>query len=112
MLTQKNNTLEIYNPNLTISNFTTRVSGDSMAPHYINGDIVACKALSKTDFIQWGEVYVLKTNQGYICTRIYQSKRKDMFVCRSEQRHHYPDFEIPVNEVESVNLVVGVVRLV
>lgn len=93
------------------ADFLIRVSGNSMAPKYYNGDIVACKQIPTATFIQWGKVYVLDTLQGAICKRLFEGSKKDTVKVVSENTN-YPPFEISLKtDVRSISIVVGVIRV-
>jgi len=89
-------------------NFTIFIKGDSMEPKYESGDEVACKRIDNTHFIQWGKVHVLDTAQGIVIKRIYEES--DGIRCVSFNAE-YPDFTIPKNEIYSMSLVVGLLRV-
>lgn len=88
--------------------FTIILKGDSMEPKYEGGDEVACKRIDSTSFIQWGKVHVLDTAQGIIIKRIYEDGEK--IRCTS-YNPEYPDFSIQKEEIFSMSLVVGLIRL-
>lgn len=93
------------------ADFLIIVSGNSMAPKYYNGDIVACKQIPTATFIQWGKVYVLDTLQGAICKRLFEGSKKDTIKVVSENAN-YPPFEISLKtDVRSISIVVGVIRV-
>lgn len=90
--------------------FLTRVRGDSMYPKYNNSDIVACKFVTDRIFIQWGKVYVIDTiSQGLLIKRLFEKDEK-YIICRSENKS-YPDFNVPLEDVRSMSLVIGSVSL-
>lgn len=95
-------------PQIPKYDFTIRITGDSMEPEYRSGDEVACLKVEKGNFIQWGKVYVLNTSQGAVIKRLYRGKKG--YKCVSDNRK-YSEFEIPEEEVYSVNLVVGMIRI-
>ena len=86
-----------------------RVSGDSMQPKYYSGDIVACKRLPIDTFFQWNRVYVIGSEQGVILKRVRQGSDAEHITLVSENTDYAP-FELPLNKVHSITLVVGVVR--
>lgn len=88
--------------------FTIIIKGSSMEPKYEGGDEVACKRIDNTSFIQWGKVHVLDTAQGIIIKRIYEDGEK--IRCASYNTE-YPDFSILKEEIFSMSLVVGLIRL-
>lgn len=88
--------------------FTMFVKGDSMYPNYEGGDEIACKRIDSTSFIQWGKVHVLDTAQGIVIKRVYDA---DGNIRCSSYNKEYPDFTISKEEVYSMSLVVGMLRL-
>lgn len=95
-------------PLLPRYDFTIKINGDSMTPEYQSGDEVACLKVSKGDFVQWGKVYVINTSQGAFIKRLYKGTKG--YRCVSDNTK-YPEFEIPENEVYSISLVVGLLRV-
>lgn len=91
--------------------YMIRVSGSSMYPKYSNGDVLACKPITDLTFFQWGKVYVLDTDQGAIVKRLYPGQTPDTIECRSDNKEHYPPFQIHRDSIRSVSIVVGVIRL-
>jgi len=91
--------------------YLIRVSGSSMYPKYSNGDILACKPILDLSFFQWGKVYVLDTDQGALVKRLFEGKTDDSIECRSDNKDHYPPFQLPRTSIRSVSIVVGVIRL-
>lgn len=88
--------------------FTIIIKGNSMEPKYEGGDEVACKRVDSTSFIQWGKVHVMDTAQGIIIKRVYEDGEK--IRCTS-YNPEYPDFSICKNEIYSMSLVVGLLRM-
>lgn len=88
--------------------FTIIIKGDSMEPKYEGGDEVACKRIDNTSFIQWGKPHVLDTAQGILIKRTYEDGEKIRCVSYNPE---YPDFSIDKDEIYSMSLVVGLVRL-
>lgn len=88
--------------------FTIPIKGDSLYPKYESGDEVACKRVDQTRFLQWGKLHVLDTSQGVVIKRIYEDGDKIRCVSYNPE---YPDFSIDKNEIYSINLVVGLIRI-
>ena len=84
--------------------FTIEIHGDSMSPTYNSGDIVACRNVTNSSFLQWGQIHVLSTSQGNIIKRIFE--KEGGIDCRSDNKD-YPPFFVPEDEVYSIGLVVG-----
>lgn len=101
---------EHYNiPMFKGAEFLIRISGDSMQPKYYSGDIVACKRLPLDTFFQWNKVYVVDSEQGVIIKRV-RPGRDDKHVVLVSENTAYAPFELPLEKVYSIALVIGVVR--
>lgn len=91
--------------------FMIRVKGSSMYPKYNSGDLVACKKLSIKDlFFQWNKVYVLDTEQGALIKRIKKSDTDNCIKIVSDNPSYDP-FDMPLDKIYAISLVVGVIRL-
>lgn len=93
------------------ADFLIGVAGSSMIPKYYAGDILACKRINEINFIQWGKVYVLDTEQGVIVKRLYQTDEDEKVLCFSENKEMYPQFTIPKTSIRSLSLVVGTIKV-
>ena len=96
-------------PTFKGAEFLIQISGDSMQPKYYSGDIVACKRLPIDTFFQWNRVYVIGSEQGVIIKRVKRGSDEQHITLVSENTDYEP-FELPLNKVHSIALVVGVVR--
>lgn len=91
--------------------FMISVRGSSMYPKYSSGDVVACRLVKDILFFQWNKVYVLDTqSQGVIMKRVKKSSEEGCITCVSENSNYDP-FDIPMEDVRNIALVVGVIRL-
>lgn len=91
--------------------FMIEVEGDSMFPKYYSGDVVACTIIKETSFIQWNKIHVIATKeQGIIIKRINKGKSDEFFKMISENKD-YPPFEVPVDEITGIALVIGSVSV-
>ena len=98
-------------PSFKGADFLIGVKGSSMYPRYNSGDIVACKRLSLQDlFFQWNKVYVLDTDQGPLIKRIKPGPDKDHVTLVSDNKDYEP-FELAIDHIYHVALVVGVIRV-
>ena len=87
------------------------VKGSSMYPKYSSGDIIACRVLHESRFIQWGKVYVLATKeQGILVKRIEESEKENCLKAVSDNPAYKP-FNVPKDEIVGIALVVGVIRM-
>lgn len=101
---------EHYNiPMFKGAEFLIRINGDSMQPKYYSGDIVACKRLPLDTFFQWNRVYVVDSEQGVIIKRVRRG-RDDRHIVFVSDNTAYEPFELPLEKIYSIALVVGVVR--
>lgn len=92
--------------------YLIRVSGSSMYPKYANGDILGCVRVKDILFFQWGKVYVLDTSQGALVKRVFECKDDPTLITLiSDNKEHYPAFNIPKNDIRSLSLVAGVIRM-
>ena len=98
-------------PDFENIDFMIRVKGSSMYPKYSSGDIIACRKLKDSKFIQWNKCYVIATiEQGLLIKRIRQCDKTDFLLAVSDNKEYQP-FEIPKNEITGIALVIGVIRL-
>ena len=93
------------------ADFLIRVSGSSMYPKYSSGDILACRKIDEITFLQWGKIYVIDSRQGAMVKRLFpMESNADMVLCKSDNPN-YPPFELPKEEIRSLSIVVGAIRL-
>ena len=93
------------------ADFLIPVKGVSMFPHYQSGDIVACQRVPMGDlFFEWNQVYVLDTKQGPLIKRVKPGNDKDHVLIVSDNEEYDP-FELPVEAINAVARVIGVIRL-
>lgn len=91
--------------------FMIAIKGSSMYPKYSSGDIVGCRIIKESQFIQWNKAYVIATKeQGILCKRLKPTNTKNCYLAVSDNKDFDP-FEIPVNEITGLAIVVGVIRV-
>ena len=82
-----------------------------MTPKYKSGDLVACRSIESISFWQWHSVYVIATkSQGVLIKRVEAGQSPDHITCVSENPAYRP-FQVPLEEIVSVALVMGAVVL-
>ena len=92
--------------------FVIRVSGSSMYPKYSNGDVLACKKIKDILFFQWGKVYVIDSSQGALVKRVFEDTgNPDNILLVSDNKENYPPFSMPKNDIRSLSIVLGVIRM-
>lgn len=91
--------------------FMIEVTGTSMTPAYNSGDVIACTIIKNSSFIQWNRAHLICTrSQGLMVKRITQSPRENHYTLVSENPE-YPPFDIPIDEITGIALIVGIVRV-
>ena len=91
--------------------FLIRVKGDSMAPHFVGGDLLACRKVVDAFFFQWGRCYVVYTrSQGVMVKRVQPSEKEGWITCVSDNPKYAP-FDVPLEDVVSVALGNGSISL-
>lgn len=99
-----------YVPAFRSADFLITVSGDSMAPHFLSGDIVACKHLPLSDlFFQWGKTYVIDTEQGALIKRVGKGSHENSITLISDNPAYEP-FEMARSGIRHIALVLGIIR--
>ncbi len=98
-------------PDFINVNFMIRVKGSSMYPKFNSGDVVACRIIRESQFIQWNKVHVLATKeQGVLIKRLKKGATPEC-LCAVSDNKDYDPFEIPTNEITGLAIVIGVIRL-
>ena len=98
-------------PDFTNVDFMIRVNGSSMYPKYNSGDVVACRLIKESSFLQWGKVHVIHTQeQGSLVKRLFATDDPNIIECKSDNEK-YPPFQINRSEITNIALVVGAIRL-
>lgn len=91
--------------------FMIRNFGDSMFPEFRGGDIIACRIIHESSFIQWNKCHVLSTKcQGILVKRILKSERENCLLAVSDNTTFQP-FDIPLEEITGIALVIGIIRI-
>ena len=82
-----------------------------MTPKYSGGDLVACKTVKETYFLQWGRVYVICTrSQGVMIKRVQPADDDGWITCVSDNPKYAP-FKVPKEDIVSIALVNGAISL-
>lgn len=74
------------------ADFAIQVTGESMSPEYPNGSHIIIKKIS-AEFISWGNVFCLDTNDGAIIKQVYPTDDDSIIECRS-LNPAYPPFKV------------------
>lgn len=93
------------------ADFLMPIKGTSMQPTYNSGDIVACQRVPMTSiFFQWNKPYVLDTTQGPLVKRVKPGSDKNHISLVSDNPDYDP-FQLPLEQIHAVALVIGLIRL-
>lgn len=88
------------------------ITGRSMEPEINSGDIIALKELKDwRDFIIYGEVYGIITDEMRTVKRVTGSERQDCFrLIPTNKSAEYKPQDIPINLIRKVYRVLGVMK--
>lgn len=87
--------------------FIIEISGDTMAPRFKNGDYIMCTLIKNSNFIQWNKPHAIVTKeQGVLVKRLKQSKTENCLLAVSDNPQYDP-FDLPLNEITTIALIVG-----
>ncbi len=118
------NDLLDYDPSMNVSEFTTykipdfsrgnghilvRINEDSMQPKYKSGSLFISKMIEDTNVIQWGKIFVLCTSSGIMLRRLLPSDQGEAFVSCIADNKDYPSFDLKLNEIAKLFMVVGAI---
>ncbi|ANQ49588.1 hypothetical protein MY04_4771 [Flammeovirga sp. MY04] len=109
----QNDIYDYYNvPDFKGVDFMIRIKGNSMYPKYNSGDIIACKKINNTNIIQWGEIYVVYVRDlGTMVKRLLPSSESKSSVNFVSDNKDYPPFEVPKNDILSLSIILGFIRV-
>ena len=88
--------------------FTITVSGDSMAPAFLDGDTIACAWITDAADINPRQPYVLDTSEGAVL-KLITGRTRTAITCHSINPH-YADYTLPAAPILRIARVVGIIR--
>ena len=91
--------------------FMIEITGSSMYPKYNSGDVIACRKIKESNFIQWNKVHVLATTEQGILVKRLKKADDDNYLLAVSDNKDYDPFLIPKKEITGIALVIGVIRL-
>lgn len=65
------------------ADYAMEVTGDSMSPEYPSGSRIIIKKINSEDFIEWGKVYVLDTDNGPVIKQVRKTPDPRVVECVS-----------------------------
>lgn len=63
------------------------------------------------NFIEWGEIYCIATEGGFVVKRLMPGTSADFVSCVSADSDNYPTYEIPTCDIKSIGRVIAVVSV-
>lgn len=72
------------------ADYAIKIYGDSMSPEYTSGSICLIKRIDERQFIEWGKVYVLDTDNGAVIKKIRKTERENVVECISINPNYQP----------------------
>lgn len=94
-------------PGFADCDFAVPVSGHSMYPKISNGDIIICKVVRDLDSIEYGQIYLIVTEERRMVKYIRKSPDREKILLVSENRERFDDFEIDRHKILHLYLVKG-----
>lgn len=93
------------------ADFLIEVNDKYTVQKYKNGDFLACRKLEFKDALyQWNNVFILDTKLGIWIKKLMKGIDTKHLLILSDNPNHDP-FEIRVSEINSIAVVLGVIRL-
>ena len=110
MFAQENLMGAIDLPNISEGCSIVRVSGDSMNPVIMNGDMIAVREIANRDLIFWGQIYVLLLEDYRMVKYVRKSPDPSMVILRSENPK-YDDMEVAKKEIKDMMIVQNIIHI-
>lgn len=92
------------------ADYFTTVRGDYMLPKYANGDIIACKKIPINTFFFTHRMYLLKTEQGEVVTKVRLEENENTVILYSDNKE-YGITAMPVNKILELYIIIGVMKI-
>lgn len=97
-------------PDFHEAEFLMRVKGSAMYPKYASGDIIACRKIPRDTFFQWNRIYAIDTEQGILTKRVFEGDDREHVTLVSDNDKYRP-FQLPLDKIKALAIVIGVVRV-
>lgn len=94
------------------ADIVVQVTGDSMAPVFPSGSRVLAVKINSEDFIEWGRIYILVTDSGFVIKQVRKSDKDGYVSCFSfNDNSIYAPFDIAINKIREWYIVKGSLAL-
>jgi DNA-binding XRE family transcriptional regulator/phage repressor protein C with HTH and peptisase S24 domain len=94
-------------PGFADCDFAVPVSGHSMYPKISNGDIIICKQVNDFDVVEFGQIYLIVTDERRMVKYVRKASKPDKVLLVSENHERFDDFEIARSKIRRLYLVKG-----
>lgn len=94
-------------PELAPYDFTINAVGDSMQPRIESGSLLACRTVRDLANIPLGKVCVLDTIEGAVVKELRAVNEEAQTLTLHSFNPDYPDYDIPMDSVLNIAVVVG-----
>lgn len=94
-------------PGFADCDFAVPVSGHSMYPKISNGDIIICKQINDFDVVEFGQIYLIVTDERRMVKYLRKAAKPDKVLLVSENHERFDDFEIARSKIRRLYLVKG-----
>lgn len=94
-------------PGFADCDFAVPVSGHSMYPKISNGDIIICKQINDLEVVEYGQIYLIVTDERRMVKYLRKSTQPGMVLLVSENNERFDEFEIPAAKIRRLYLVKG-----
>lgn len=94
------------------ADIVVQVTGDSMSPVFPSGSRVLAVKINSEDFIEWGRIYILVTDSGFVIKQVRKSDKDGYVSCFSfNDNSIYAPFDIAINKIREWYIVKGSLAL-
>lgn len=90
--------------------FSYVMTGASMYPDYIAGDILGCQVINKDSVIEYGRKYLVKTENGILVRKVMPGIDSDSILLVSTDDKRYPPINIKKDIIKVLALVNDFIR--
>lgn len=99
-----------YMPATANASFLIFMPGRAMKPDINSGDLLVCQYMQNPNFIEYGRIYFLETDQGILIRRLQQSDTNNNIKCTSPNSA-FQSFDLDKKDIISYSLVLAKYRL-
>lgn len=94
-------------PGFKDANYFVNVRGSSMYPKYVPGEIIAIKLCKDINEIQYGQAYVVITNENRVLKYVRKPKNGNGHLILASANGDYDPYEIEKSKIKAMFLVLG-----